>query len=106
MAWEKDSMGNSFYDPTPAGSGGFVLAEEAAKFATQFCDGCKMIHGVNVRCEIIRARIEAMICEPGDELFEGELAGVDRIELIGSLRIRGLALEPHGDGWRVVEVLS
>jgi len=105
MAWEKDGLGNSFYDPSPTGSG-FVTASEAAKFATQFCAGCRMIHGVNVRCEIIRARVEAMICDDGDELFEGELAGVDRIELIACLRLRGLALEPHGDGWRVVETVQ
>jgi len=107
MAWEKDGLGNSFYDPTPGGNGqGLLSAGAAAKLSTHYCAGCRMIHLPTVRCEIVRARVEAMICDDGDELFEGELTGVDRIELIACLRLRGLALEPRGDGWRVVETVQ
>ena len=99
MGWEKDGLGNSWYDASaPA-----FLAD------LSFCSDCKTLHRPDVSCEVTRARHEAIICEPGEELREGEeLAGVDRVELLKCLRHRGLALEVIGEGkrWKVVEVLA
>lgn len=80
----------------------------AERAETVNCKGCRMIHVTSLRCEVVRARVEAMIIEPGEELGEEELAGVDRIELIACLRLRGLALTMPADGapWQVVELLA
>jgi len=71
---------------------------------TAWCDTCRMIHAMTLPCAVVKARIEAMIIEPGELLGEDEIGDCDRVALLGALRVRELALEPEGDRWRVVEV--
>jgi hypothetical protein len=65
-----------------------------------------MIHSVELTCAVVKARVEALIVEEGELLGEEEIGDCDRPALLSALRLRGLALEPEGDRWRVVAVLS
>jgi hypothetical protein len=73
---------------------------------TCWCESCHMIHATSLSCAVVAARIEAMIIEVGDELGEDDLAGADRITLIGELRLRGISLEPNGAGWRAIATVA
>lgn len=89
MSWEKDGV-TSFYDPREK-----VLVTGSE---TRWCDACHLIHHVELPCAIVMARVHALIVEPGDELRDDELEGIDRPAFISALRLRGISVDVYGDG--------
>jgi hypothetical protein len=74
--------------------------------AESYCDTCRLFHGPGTACAVARAAVEALIIEEGELLGEAEIGDCDRVALLAALRLRGLAIEPDGDRWRVVGTVA